>query len=182
MSITFNTSTPGKLSLDDAKTEVNKWKEDVVAVFDSKKGCVLFTPNFSYNGKYIVCYSDNKDGFMDSVQLGNALKAKDIAFGVTIPNTINEVSEDSIPSDYVIDPPLSQPAVTILTVKTPPSVTMLHVDKDKGTIAYKTGKSPNLVYDADKGWSVANNNALIIGIIIVLCCCCCCIGILFLMM
>jgi hypothetical protein len=175
MTISLNKDPPGTLSLDDAKTEVNKWKEDVVAVFDQKNGCVLFTPNFSYNGKYTLCYSDNKDAFMDGIQLGNALKAKDIAFGVTIPAKVKEISEDSIPKDYVIDPPLSQPAVTILTVKDPPSVTMLHVDRDKGTIVYKTGKTPNLVYDPDKGWTVGNNNLLIIAIIAAVCCCCCCI-------
>ena len=64
MTISLNRDSPGTLSLDDAKTEVNKWKEDVVAVFDAKNGCVLFTPNFGYNGKYSVCYSDNKGGFM----------------------------------------------------------------------------------------------------------------------
>lgn len=173
MTISLDVSQPGKMSLDDAKSKVNTWTEDVVAVFDSKNGCVLFTPNFSYNGKYNVCYADNKEGFMDSIQLGNALKAKDIAFGVTVPNTIKEISEDSIPSDYVIDPPLTQPAVTILTVKTPPSVTMLHVDRDKGTIAYKTGKTPNLTYDSVKGWTVGSNMTLIILIVVVICCCCC---------
>ena len=171
MTISLNRDSPGTLSLDDAKTEVNKWKEDVVAVFDAKNGCVLFTPNFAYNGKYSVCYSDNKGGFMDSIQLGNALKAKDIAFGVTIPTRVKELSVDTISSDYTIDTPLSQPDVIIVTVKNPPSVTMLHVDKDKGTIAYKSGKSPNFVYDADKGWSVANNKAIIIAIIVTVCCC-----------
>ena len=171
MTISLNRDSPGTLSLDDAKTEVNKWKEDVVAVFDAKNGCVLFTPNFGYNGKYSVCYSDNKGGFMDSIQLGNALKAKDIAFGVTIPTRVKELSVDTISSDYTIDTPLSQPDVIIVTVKNPPSVTMLHVDKDKGTIAYKSGKSPNFVYDADKGWSVANNKAIIIAIIVAVCCC-----------
>lgn len=50
MPIALNIVTPGNFSLDNAKTEVNNWKEDVVAVFDTKNGCVLFTPNFTYNG------------------------------------------------------------------------------------------------------------------------------------
>jgi hypothetical protein len=179
MTIALNIVTPGNFSLDNAKTEVNNWKEDVVAVFDTKNGCVLFTPNFTYNGKYTACYSDNKGTFMDGIQLGNALKAKDIAFGVTIPTRVKELSVDTISPDFTIDPPLSQPDVTILTVKTPPSVTMLHVDRDVGTIAYKSGKSPNLVYNADKGWTVGNND-MIIMIIIALCiCCCCCLGLAF---
>jgi hypothetical protein len=101
---------------------------------------------------------------------------------VTVPTKVKEVSEDSIPKDYVIDPPLSQPDVTILTVKNPPSVSMLHVDKDKGTIAYKSGKPPNLVYSPDKGWTVGNNDALILAIIVAVCCCCCIIGIAFMTM
>lgn len=170
MTVTLNLTTPGNLTTEAATTIVNGWNEDIVAVFDKTNGCVLFTPNFSYNGKFSVCYSDNKGGFMDSIQIGNALKAKDIAFGVTIPTKVKEVSEDSIPADYVIDPPLSQPSVTVLTVKDPPSVTMLHVDRDVGTFAYKTGSTPKLVYSADKGWTVGNNNNLIIAAIVVICC------------
>jgi hypothetical protein len=174
MTVTLNLATPGNLTADAATNLANTWHEDIVAVFDKTNGCVLFTPNFSYNGKFSVCYSDNKGGFMDSIQIGNALKAKDIAFGVTIPNKVKELSEDKIPADYVIDPPLSQPAVTILTVKNPPSVTMLHVDRDVGTISYKSGTTPNLVYSADKGWTVKNNTTLIViavVIVVVLTCC-----------
>ena len=123
-------------------------------------------------GKYTTCYSDGKGVFMDGIQLGNALKAKDIAFGVTIPTRVKELSVDTISPDFTIDPPLSQPDVTILTVKTPPSVSMLHVDRDKGTVVYKTGNAPNLVYNADKGWTVANNTNLIIAVIVVILCCC----------
>ena len=172
MTVTLNLVTPGNLTADAAANLANTWTEDIVAVFDRVNGCVLFTPNFSYNGKFSVCYSDNKGGFMDSIEIGKALKAKDIAMGVTIPNKVKEVSEDSIPADYVIDPPLSQPAVTILTVKNPPSVTMLHVDRDVGTFAYKTGTTPKLVYSVDKGWTVGNNNNLIIAAIVVICCLC----------
>ena len=109
---------------------------------------------------------------MDSIEIGKALKAKDIALGVTIPSRIKDMSVDSITPDFKIDPPLSQPAVTVLTVKNPPSVTMLHVDRDVGTIAYKTGTTPNLVYSADKGWTLANNTVLITIIVVVICCCC----------
>lgn len=172
MTVALNLATPGNLTADAATKIVDTWTEDIVAVFDRVNGCVLFTPNFSYNGKFSVCYSDNKGGFMDSIHIGNALKAKDIAFGVTIPNKVKEISMDSIPADYTIDPPLSQPDVTILTVKNPPSVTMLHVDRDVGSFAYKTGTTPNLVYNPDKGWVPPDNNALIIIIIIVICCCC----------
>jgi hypothetical protein len=174
MTIALNLVTPGNLTADGATNLANTWHEDIVAVFDKTNGCVLFTPNFSYNGKFSVCYSDNKGGFMDSIQIGNALKAKDIAFGVTIPNKVKEVSEDSIPSDYSIDPPLSQPAVTILTVKNPPSVTMLHVDRDVGTFAYKTGTTPKLVYSADKGWTVKNNTALIVIVVVIVVILVCC--------
>jgi len=174
MTVTVNLVTPGNLTAENASKMVNAWTEDVVAVFDRANGCVLFTPNFSYNGKFSVCYSDNKGGFMDSIEIGKALKAKDIAMGVTIPSRIKEMTVDKIASDFSIEPPLTQPAVTILTVKDPPSVTMLHVDRDKGTIAYKTGTTPNLVYSADKGWTVSDNSAIIIIIVVVVICCCCC--------
>jgi hypothetical protein len=111
---------------------------------------------------------------MDSIEIGKALKAKDIAMGVTIPNKIKEMSIDKIASDFKIDPPLTQPAVTVLTVKDPPSVTMLHVDRDKGTIAYKTGATPDLVYSADKGWTVKNNTALIVIVVVIVVILVCC--------
>lgn len=176
MTIAVN-RTPGTLTPDEAQKLANTWTEDVIAVFDRVNGCVLFTPNFSYNGKFSVCYSDNKPGFMDSIEIGKALKAKDIAMGVTIPSRIKEVSVDKITSDFKIDPPLTQPAVTVLTVKDPPSVTMLHVDRDKGTFAYKTGTTPNLVYNPDKGWIPADNTTAIVMavIIIFMACCCCCL-------
>lgn len=172
MTVTVNLATPGNLTADNASKMVNAWTEDVVAVFDRVNGCVLFTPNFSYNGKFSVCYSDNKGGFMDAIEIGKALKAKDIALGVTIPSKIKEMSVDKITSDFSIDPPLTQPAVTILTVKDPPSVTMLHVDRDTGTFAYKTGATPNLVYDANKGWKPTDNSTVIVIVIVVICCCC----------
>jgi hypothetical protein len=76
---------------------------------------------------------------------------------------------------FVADPPLTQPAVTILTVKEPQSVTMLHVDRDKGTIAYKTGTTPDLVYSADKGWTVKNNTVLIVIVVVVVVVFSCCL-------
>jgi len=174
MTVTVNRTTPGTLTSEQAQNLANTWTEDVVAVFDRVNGCVLFTPNFSYNGKFSVCYSDNKGGFMDSIEIGKALKAKDIAMGVTIPSRIKEMTVDKIASDFSIDPPLTQPAVTILTVKDPPSVTMLHVDRDKGTIAYKTGTTPNLVYGADKGWTVKNNTVLIVIVVVIVVILACC--------
>ena len=174
MTVAVNLVTPGNLTAENASKMANAWTEDVVAVFDRVNGCVLFTPNFSYNGKFSVCYSDNKGGFMDSIEIGKALKAKDIAMGVTIPNKIKEMSIDKIASDFKIDPPLTQPAVTVLTVKDPPSVTMLHVDRDKGTIAYKTGATPDLVYSADKGWTVKNNTALIVIVVVIVVILVCC--------
>ncbi len=174
MTVTVNRTTPGTLTSEQAQNLANTWTEDVVAVFDRVNGCVLFTPNFSYNGKFSVCYSDNKGGFMDSIEIGKALKAKDIAMGVTIPSRIKEMTVDKIASDFSIEPPLTQPAVTILTVKDPPSVTMLHVDRDKGTIAYKTGTTPNLVYSADKGWTVKNNTVLIVIVVVIVVILACC--------
>lgn len=184
MTIALDLVKPGNLTPEAATAIVNGWTEDVVAVFDAKNGCVLFTPNFSYNGKYSVCYSDNKGGFMDSIQLGNALRVKDIAFGVTVPKKVKEISEDSILPEYTIDPPLDQPAVTILTVKNPPAVYMLHVDRDVGTIAYKQGSGPNLFYNPDDGWTTKapdNNTLIIAAIICCICCCCCLMGLAFVM-